>query len=66
MAHNLTRLNVTFFVTWGSMQLDIGEEKDMNISTEDPLRLAASYAVSDSKIAFLVYSYLYAITKTVP
>ena len=55
MPHNVTRLNVTFEISSGSMQLNIGEEKDMSISTEDPLGLAASQELSNSK-SCLIYS----------
>ena len=42
MAHNLTRLNVTFSTSFQTIMPKLKERNDMRISTEDPYRLAVS------------------------
>ena len=42
MAHNLTRLNVTFSTSFQTIMPKLKESNDMRISTEDPYRLAVS------------------------
>ena len=43
---------MTFSTLSGDIKLDTGVEKDMIISTEDPLRLAASQELSTGRHCF--------------